>query len=181
MTMRIRTGDSSYSPAAPRPESAWFGIRYPWAFLLAAVLQRLPFTLLQADSFLELKKGLLILSYLVLAWGLLHNLHLRSTTIILLGALLNFAAIAANGALMPVAPEARSIAGMSDAGQLWLGKAMPLGPSILLSAEQTHLNFLTDIIPIVQVKAVFSIGDIFLFGGLLALFFEVVFGRRAEK
>ena len=98
------------------------GVRSLWAVFVAAVLQRLPFALLPPDSFVAVKKTLLVLSYLLLVWALSRNLQFRSVRLILVGVLLNFAAIVANGGLMPVSPEARALAGMTDLGEFVAGQ-----------------------------------------------------------
>lgn len=139
----------------------------------AAVIQRVPFLVIPPDSLVGLKKTLLVISYLLLCWGLARNLHFWSVKIILCGVFLNFVAIVVNGGLMPVSPEAISLAGMTDLGSQWLGKVTPHSTGILLTVDQTRLWFLTDIIPWKEVKAVFSVGDVVLGAGLFLIFLEI--------
>jgi len=87
--------------------------------------------------------------------------------IVLLGTLLNFLAIIANGGLMPVSPEARLWAGKPTLGESGLGKVLPEGTGILLPIDQTNLWLLSDIIPINFIHIVISIGDILIAIGLL--------------
>ena len=147
-------------------------IRLGWLIILAVLLQRIPFALSAPSSFVELKKALLILSYLLLLWALSRNLHLWSMRILALGTVLNFAAIVANGGLMPVSPGARLKAGMTAIGQSGFGKVLPEGTGILLPVDQTNLWFLSDIIPISPVGGVFSLGDVLIGVGLLLFFVE---------
>ncbi len=147
-------------------------VRFGWLIILAVVLQRMPFALSNPSSFVELKKGLLVLSYVLLLWALSHNFRLWSLRILAMGTVLNFAAILANGGLMPVSPEARLQAGMIDLGPSSLGMVLPEGTGILLSVDQTNLQFLSDIIPISAV-GVFSPGDVVIGVGLLIFFAEV--------
>ena len=168
-------------PRALRVPGVGWGVKRIWALLLAAALQRVPFALIAPDSLVGLKKALLISSYLLLVWALLSNLHLHSIRLVLMGVLFNFSAILANGGLMPVSPEARHLAGMTDLGGAWLGHVTPQGTGVLLTVSQTRLWAFTDIIPWDGVGGVFSVGDILLGFGLVWLLVELLwhyFGRR---
>jgi hypothetical protein len=156
-------------------------IRLIWVFILAAVMQKLTFVLIAPDSFVELKKILLIISYLLLIGAVIRNLHFNSMKLILTGVLLNFIAIVVNGGLMPVSPEARSFAGMAELGSFWLGKMTPGGTGILLSVDHTRLWVITDIIPWRSFRAVFSIGDIVLGAGLILLCLEIIILNRKKS
>ncbi len=152
-------------------------IRLGWLIILAVLLQRIPFALSAPSSLVELKKALLVLSYVLLLWALSRNLHLWSMRILLLGTVLNFTAIIANGGLMPVSPEARLQAGMTAIGESGFGKVLPEGTGVLLSVNQTNLWFLSDIIPISLVGGVFSPGDILIGVGLLVFAVGVMRGK----
>ncbi len=147
-------------------------IRLGWLIILAFFLQVMPFALSAPSSFVELKKSLVVLSYILLLWALSRNFHLWSMRILALGTVLNFAAIATNGGLMPVSPEARLHAGMPAIGESGFGKVLPEGTSVLLPVDQTNLWFLSDIIPISPVGGVFSPGDVLIGVGLLTFFVE---------
>lgn len=147
-------------------------IRFGWLIILAVLMHRMPFALSAPSSFVELKKALLVLSYVLLLWALSRNLHLWSMRILTLGTVLNFAAIVANGGLMPVSPEARLQAGMTALGQSGFGKVLPEGTGVLLPIDETNLRFLSDIIPVSLVGGVFSYGDILIGAGLLIFFIE---------
>ena len=155
-------------------------VKFGWFIILAVLLQRIPFALSTPSSFVELKKGLLVLSYMLLLWALAHNFRLWSVRILALGTVLNFAAIVANGGLMPVSPEARLQAGMPDLGPSGLGMVLPEGTGILLSVEQTNLWFLSDTIPISAI-GVFSPGDVVIGVGLLIFFAEVACSASAHS
>jgi len=133
----------------------------------------MPFSLSDPSSFVELKKALLVISYVLLVWVLSRNLHLWSIRLLFVGSLLNFAAIVANGGFMPVSPEARLQAGMTDLGQAALGMVLPEGTGVLLAVDQTNLWFLSDIIPVSAVGGVFSPGDVVIGVGLLIFLVEV--------
>jgi len=147
-------------------------IRLGWLIILAFFLQVMPFALSAPSSFVELKKSLVVLSYMLLLWALSRNFHLWSMRILALGTVLNFAAIAANGGLMPVSPEARLHAGMPAIGESGFGKVLPEGTGVLLPVDQTNLWFLSDIIPVSFVGGVFSPGDIVIGVGVIIFFVE---------
>jgi len=141
-------------------------------------MQRVPFAILAPDSLVLLKRVSLVLSYVLLSWALLRNLHFRSVRVVMFGVLLNLTAIVSNGGLMPVTPEARSLAGMTELGDAWLGHVLPQGTGVLLTVDQTNLWAFTDIIPWDLVGGVFSVGDVVLGMGLVAFFAEFVLRRR---
>ncbi len=177
--IQVKPGESTVDAGQSRRGLA--KVRVIWLFFVAAAVQKVPFVVLAPDSLVELKKALLVLSYLLLGWALLRNLSLRSVRIILAGSLLNLAAIAANGGLMPVAPGARSLAGMAELGHAWLGHVTPQGTGILLTVDQTRLWAFTDIIPWHQVKGVFSVGDVVLGLGLLLFVIELFLVGRSRS
>lgn len=153
-------------------------IRFGWLVIVAVLLQRMPFALSAPSSFVELKKALLLVSYVLLFWALFWNLRFWSMRILALGTALNCAAIVANGGLMPVSPEARLQAGMTSIGQSGFGNVLPEGTGVLLPVQQTNLWFLSDIIPVSVVGGVFSPGDVLIGVGLLAFFVEA--GRQVK-
>jgi len=155
-------------------------IRLGWLIILAVLLQRIPFAFFAPLSFVELKTALLVLSYLLLLWALSCNLHLWSIRILALGTVLNFAAIVANGGLMPVSPGARLQAGMTTIEQAGFGKVLPEGTGILLTVDQTNLWVLSDIIPISLVGGVFSLGDVIIGIGLLIFVLDAIRGRDSR-
>jgi len=142
-------------------------VRFGWLIIIAVLVQSMPFALSAPSSFVELKKALLVLSYVLLLWVLSRNLHSWGMRILLLGTLLNFLAIVANGGLMPVSPEARLWAGKPALGESGFGKVLPEGTGILLPIDQTNLWLLSDIIPINFIHVVLSIGDVLIALGLL--------------
>jgi hypothetical protein len=156
-------------------------IKFGWLIILSVFMQRMPFALSDPSSFVELKKALLVLSYLLLLWVLSNNLHLWSMRILALGTALNFVAIVANGGLMPVSPGAILQAGMTSIEQSGLGKVLPKGTGILLPVDQTNLWVLSDIIPISLVGGVFSLGDILIGIGLLVFMIEAIGGRDSRR
>lgn len=156
-------------------------IRFGWLIIIAVLVQSIPFALSSPSSFVELKKALLVLSYVLLLWALSRNLNSWGMRILLLGTLLNFVAIVANGGLMPVSPEARLWAGKPAIGESGFGKVLPEGTGVLLPIDQTNLWFMSDIIPVSLVGGVFSPGDVLIGVGLLVFFVEAARWGKAHS
>ena len=151
-------------------------IRFGWLIIIAVLVQSMPFALSAPSSFVELKKAMLVLSYVLLLWVLSRNLNSWGMRILLIGTLLNFVAIVANDGLMPVSPEARLWAGKPAIGESGFGKVLPEGTGILLPVDQTRLWLLSDIIPVSWAHMVISYGDIIIGIGLLIFAAQAIRG-----
>lgn len=142
-------------------------IRFGWLIFISVLVQNIPFALSAPSSFVELKKVLLVLSYVLLLWAVSRNLQSWGMRVLLLGILLNFLAIVANSGLMPVSPEARLRAGLPALEISRLGEVLPEGTGVLLTIGETRLWFLSDIFPVLWAHMVISLGDIIIGIGLL--------------
>ncbi len=149
--------------------AATLKVNYWWLIVLSAVLHRVPFALGDSTTLVDLKRASLVLSYVVLVWALFRNFHLFGVRVLAVGALLNFAAILANGGLMPVSPEARQAAHMTLLDSSHLGGILPEGSGVLLPLQSTNLPLLTDIIPASWLHGVLSIGDVIIGVGMVLL------------
>jgi len=147
-------------------------IRAIWLLWLAAALQFFHFEFAAARQAVEERLGfsLMIPVFgLVGAW-LCANLPGRSraikvaTALIMLGGLMNAAAIAANGR-MPFAPSAVQAAHES-AEQQARGER---SPKHVAAHAGTHLRWLGDVIPVAPIRKVVSAGDLVLLAGVAAL------------
>lgn len=154
---------------------ASFQINYWWLVIIAMLIHRLPFWLCAPTEAITLKRIAMIVSYLVLIFTLSRNWKTFAFRLIMVGVLLNFAAVAFNGGLMPVTPEARLNAGMSSIEQAVIGGILPEGSGILLTEAQIKLWFFTDIIPIETLGAVCSIGDIIILAGMFVLLIQILY------
>jgi hypothetical protein len=153
-------------------------IKYWWVILLSAALHRLPFAIFPQQSMLDLKRVCLSLSYILLFWALSHNLKFKSVRLMVVGTLMNFIGIVANGGLMPVSPEARGLARMTPLDPSQFGMVLPEGSGIYLPLDQTNLWFFTDIIPAHSLGGVLSIGDLLIAFGFFLFFLEVAFNKN---
>jgi len=153
---------------------AAYKIHYWWLIIVATMIHRLPFLLYSQYEALLLKKIAMYVAFLLLIFAMFRNLKIWAFRLMLIGILLNFAAVSFNGGLMPVTPEARISAGMSSVDRSVAGGELPEGSGILLTAEQTNLWLLTDIIPIEKLGAVCSIGDLLILFGTVVLGVQIV-------
>ena len=151
-----------------------FSFNYWWLAIAALLMRRIPFAIFAPDEFVPLKKLVLIASYILLAFVLLRNWRYLSVRLVFVGVMMNFVAILVNGGLMPTSPEIRDMAGMLPMGPEGIGHVLPQGSGILLMQEQTHLWFLTDIVPVRSVYAIVSLGDITIMVGLLFFIIESI-------
>lgn len=110
----------------------------------------------------SLTRVALLLSYPALIVGCLMNFRTPGVALMLLGVVLNFAAILANGGLMPVAVD--------HIGTPPVEGFVPGTKSVVLHAADIRLPLLTDRfglpLPALQAK-VFSLGDALIAAGLL--------------
>ena len=123
---------------------------------------------------------LILLSYVALLLFVLANRRHLGISIIGIGLLLNFLAIAANGGLMPVSPETLERAGLAHRlPELETGEPVPKTKDILLEKGDTRLWFLSDILALdnpLGVRA-FSVGDTVIGAGLAVTLAQLVLPR----
>lgn len=126
-----------------------------------------------SSSFSLLRVGAVSCTYLLLLAVVWRNRHLPGMGLIGLGLLLNGLVIMANGGYMPISPETLFRLGY---GEKYLytppGTLLPGSKDIILPRELAHLWFLGDVFvipPSVPFAAAFSIGDVFIAGGVFLL------------
>ncbi len=124
---------------------------------------------------------LLPAAHLLLLPFLLRNLSFWGIKLVLVGLLLNLAAMLANGGLMPVEAPAVEAVGKHQVGDLQIGAHIPGSKNVLLDPQDVRLRELSDIlvvpIPRPFTRAI-SVGDLFVLAGVVITFGEVV--RRGE-
>ena len=124
-----------------------------------------------------LPRALLVPSYLLLLLFVGANRRHLGISIIGVGLLLNFLAIAANGGLMPVSPETVERAGLAHRlPELETGEPVPNTKNVLLEKEDSRLWFLSDILALdnpLGVRA-FSVGDTVIGAGLVVTLAQLV-------
>jgi hypothetical protein len=105
--------------------------------------------------------------YLALGAAAMLDRHLPGMRVIAVGLALNAIVIAANGGLMPQAPETLHV---MHAGQtLRVGQRPPATKDVVLPRHETRLWWLSDVLatpPAFPVQAVLSVGDLVVAAGL---------------
>ena len=128
---------------------------------------------------------LFLASHLLLLAAVWANRDLAGVKWIGLGLLLNLAVMIANGGWMPVAPEAIVKVGYTGlAPSLEPGMRVYSSKNIILPAEQTRLQFLSDIFILGRpfpVPSVFSPGDVVVAVGVWALIQSAMLGRESSS
>lgn len=120
----------------------------------------------------------LLVTYPALIGAAIWQRRPRGVLLIAVGAALNFAAIAANGGLMPVDPDSvRNAGGGERINELRAGDAVPGTKSILMEEEDMRLGVLADRIRVPMGSKVVSIGDMVIAAGLVAAVVGVVWRR----
>ncbi len=127
---------------------------------------------------------LLPAAHLLLLPFLLRNLSFWGIKLVLVGLLLNLAAMLANGGLMPVEIPAVEAVGRHQVGDLQVGAHIPGSKNVLLDPQDVRLRELSDIL-VVPVPRPFtraiSVGDLFVLAGVVITFGEVVRRGKAWK
>jgi hypothetical protein len=159
---------------------ARFPIQHAWVPLVMISLQ-ISFVLFpqrNGELFITLRPWVNSLTYALLLAFLAVNRRLPGMKLILLGAALNLAVIAANGGFMPVTPEALERSGHLDLIVVHGDAAFVRGSKdIVLPAEEIRLALFSDIISTPEwfpVAATMSIGDIFIMLGSAWLVYRVL-------
>jgi len=120
-------------------------------------------------------------AHLLLLGMVWANRNLPGVKLIGLGLVLNLVVMIANGGWMPVTPEAVVKVGFSGlAPSLEPGTRLYSSKNIILPAEQTKLQFLSDIFVLARpfpVPSVFSAGDVVVAAGVWALIQNAMLGR----
>jgi hypothetical protein len=126
----------------------------------------------------------MLATYAMLLAFVIVNRRIPGIALVGLGLALNAAVMAANGGLMPVAPETLARAGLLHlASQPTTGARLLGAKDILLPREQTRLWCLGDalVIPLpAPLGAVVSVGDVVLAVGLCAVM-TAAMGSRQER
>jgi len=149
------------------PEGTTPNIKNWWLIIISVLLRWLPFAFSTTSSLVDFKRVCITLSYTLLLFALLRNIHIWGARIVAFGTFLNFVAIIANHGFMPVSPDARYLAGKTLLEIPSDGIELTRSGGVVLPIDQTRMWLLTDIIPVSSVRTVFSIGDFIIGIGIL--------------
>ena len=129
------------------------------------------------------RRILLVASYLLLLTFVAANLNRIGIAVIGVGLLLNFAAILANGGLMPITLETALKSGTLPADAR-LGHWLPGSKDVLLERGNVHLWFLGDRFTWDAVSSVvraFSLGDVVLMLGVAVTVLDLFTPRLVSE
>lgn len=150
--------------------SALRSVHLRWAWLVLPVVPAQ--VLLIQDpwgSFQDLAVAgpLVLLSYIPIVLFVAANVRLPGLALVAVGLAANLAVMAANGGLMPVAPESIRAAGLMEGQEIVPGTRTTSSKGIILASSDTRLAPLSDVIvtPPPRQKVI-SIGDVLTFLGL---------------
>jgi uncharacterized protein with PQ loop repeat len=146
--------------AAPGLQAAWLAVI---AFLPQLLIAYLPATRqLLSDGFASVSLVVSLTLFLIFAWS---NRHLPGMPILIIGLLLNFVVIVANGGWMPISLQTANLLTGKNVLQ-FMGLGSRFGEKdILLLAQNIHFEFLADrfLFPAwFPYKTAFSLGDILI-------------------
>jgi hypothetical protein len=141
-------------------------LRRVWLIAAALILQVLvtSISLAPANGLFALAH---VISYVLAALFVLSNVRLPGVWLIGAGGALNFAAILANGGVMPASPSAVETAGLVEAGKSFANSGV---------VPDARLAFLGDVFAVpdsVPFSNVFSIGDLCIAAGAVVAVFGI--------
>jgi hypothetical protein len=139
-------------------------VRAGWLLVVAIAVQVLIVSVIPGAGSAATHNAAHVATYVLVGAFVIANRRIPWVWLIALGGALNFAAIAANGGVMPADPRAEAAAGLAAAPGEFVNSGVVADP---------HLAFLGDVFWVPSswpVSNVFSVGDVLiLVGALLAM------------
>jgi hypothetical protein len=152
----------------------WLPLVFP-----SLAIQWLIFPLFSGSALISVgNEALHLLSYALLAVWIVINVRVLPIALVGAGAACNFAALVANGGLMPASSEAIQRAGLVNLADVLVQEGSYA--NLVLMSPDTHLNALGDILFVpewIPFSTAFSIGDVLI---MLALGWLIVRGMRSH-
>ncbi|MDO8614372.1 MAG: DUF5317 family protein [Dehalococcoidia bacterium] len=184
MQDRLLPGDQTHTTSSP-PASAKWRLYFPKVVIRLGVVALLALALQFVATDAPLgssdipRRILLVFSYLLLIAFVTANVRRPGILILGAGLLLNFAAIIANGGLMPVTPETMARAHYTIPADVGNGDWVPHTKDVLLVREDVRLWFLGDRLVLAGLPAfrAFSLGDVIIVLGLVVTAGELLLPR----
>ena len=131
----------------------------------------------------DLREFILVGSYLLALVFIAANITRPGIVLIGAGLLLNFAAILANGGLMPTTPATMADAGYDLPAHVGPGDWIPKTKDVLLAREDVNLWFLGDRLVVQDLPRfrAFSIGDVVIAAGLFVTLCDLLLPRPQRR
>jgi Family of unknown function (DUF5317) len=149
-------------------------LRWPWLAVAGLALQFVPLPDGASGTDLVVRTAVLSCSYLLLLGFAALNIRLAGVPLIFVGLALKLLVIASNGG-MPVSREALESSGQGDVLQELIDEG---AAKHHLLTDDDVLTPLADVIPVGgPIKQVVSLGDVFVYAGVVWLIVAVMRGR----
>jgi hypothetical protein len=149
-------------------------LRWPWLAVAGLALQFVPLPDGATGTDLVVRTAVLSCSYVLLIAFAALNIRLAGVPLIVAGLALNLLVIASNGG-MPVSREALESSGQGDVLQELIDEG---AAKHHLLTDDDVLTPLADVIPVGgPIKQVVSLGDVFVYAGVVWLIVAVMRGR----
>lgn len=149
-------------------------LRWSWLAVAGLALQFVPLPDGASGTDLVVRTAVLSCSYLLLLAFAALNIRLAGVPLIFVGLALNLLVIASNGG-MPVSREALESSGQGDVLQVLIDEG---AAKHHLLTDDDVLTPLADVIPVGgPIKQVVSLGDVFVYAGVVWLIVAVMRGR----
>ena len=149
-------------------------LRWPWLAVAGLALQFVPLPDGAVGTDLVVRTTVLVCSYLLLLTFAALNIRLAGVSALFVGLALNMVVIGANGG-MPVSRGALESSGQGDVLQLLIDEG---AAKHHLLTDGDVLTPLADVIPVGgPIKQVVSVGDVFVYAGVVWLIVAVMRGR----
>lgn len=149
-------------------------LRWSWLAVAGLALQFVPLPGGAVGGDLAVRTAVLSCSYVLLLTFAALNIRLAGVPLLFVGLALNFAVIASNGG-MPVSREALEASDQADLLQVLIDEGA--AKHHLLTGDDV-LTPLADVIPVGgPIKQVISLGDVFIYPGIVWLIVAVMRGR----
>lgn len=149
-------------------------LRWPWLAVAGLALQFVPLPEGAAGTDLVVRTAVLMCSYVLLLAFAGLNIRLAGVSVLFVGLALNMVVIGANGG-MPVSRGALESSGQTDELQLLIDEG---ARKHHLLTDGDVLTPLADVIPVGgPIKQVVSVGDVFVYAGVMWLIVAVMRGR----
>jgi len=149
-------------------------LKFWWLAIVGLGIQFAPLPEGDVGTDLLIRTIVLSASYTLLVAFALVNIRIPGMVLVLIGLACNFAVIAANGG-MPASAEALRDSGQDDVLELLREDG---AAKHHLMTDDDVLTFLGDVIPVPQpIGQAISVGDVFMYAGLIWLIFGAMRGR----
>ena len=154
------------------------GLKFGWLIFLALGVQVVALGLVSDVNF-NAARILLVASYAALLPAVLVNAKRPGIGLVLVGVILNFVVIAANGGSMPIDPQALGVSTEKVEALSAVEGFLPFSKDTVQADGDVNLRVLSDTFKIPgPLKIAFSIGDVFIAVGILVFVLSPLWPRR---